>query len=59
MIGDTTFDIVAAIAHDMPGIGVAWGIGEIADLQAAGASRIVADPGELPDAVADALAPVG
>jgi phosphoglycolate phosphatase len=59
MIGDTTFDIVAAVAHGMPGIGVAWGIGDAADLEAAGASRIVATPGELPDAVADALAPVG
>ncbi len=59
MIGDTTFDIMAAIAHGMPGIGVAWGIGDTEDLEAAGATRIVATPGELPGAVADALAPVG
>jgi phosphoglycolate phosphatase len=59
MIGDTTFDMVAAVAHGMPGIGVAWGIGATADLEAAGASRIVSAPGELPDAVADALASVG
>jgi phosphoglycolate phosphatase len=56
MIGDTTFDIVAAVAHGMPGIGVAWGIGDPADLEAAGASRIVATPAELPDAIADELA---
>jgi phosphoglycolate phosphatase len=59
MIGDTTFDIVAAVAHGMPGIGVAWGIGEAADLEAAGATRIVASPAELPDAIADAFAAVG
>lgn len=59
MIGDTTFDMVAAVAHGMPGIGVAWGIGATADLEAAGASRIVSAPDELPDAVADALASVG
>jgi phosphoglycolate phosphatase len=59
MIGDTTFDIVAAVAHGLPGIGVAWGIGATADLEAAGASRIVAAPDELPAAVADALASVG
>jgi phosphoglycolate phosphatase len=59
MVGDTTFDIVAAVAHGLPGIGVAWGIGATADLEAAGAVRIVAAPHELPDAVADALAPVG
>ena len=59
MIGDTTFDMVAAVAHGMPGIGVAWGIGAAADLEAAGASRIVARPDELDGAVADALASVG
>ena len=59
MIGDTTFDMVAAVAHGMPGIGVAWGIGATGDLEAAGASRIVATPAELPGAVADALASVG
>jgi phosphoglycolate phosphatase len=59
MIGDTAFDMVAAVAHGMPGIGVAWGIGSPADLEAAGAVRIVAAPDELPGAIADALAPVG
>jgi phosphoglycolate phosphatase len=59
MIGDTTFDMVAAVAHEMPGIGVAWGIGATADLEAAGATRIVSAPDELPGAVADALASVG
>jgi phosphoglycolate phosphatase len=56
MIGDTTFDIAAAVAHGMPGIGVAWGIGDPADLEAAGASRIVATPQELPGAVEDEFA---
>ena len=55
MIGDTMYDMVAAAAHAMPGIGVAWGIGSRAELEGAGASRIVAAPDELPDAVAAAL----
>jgi phosphoglycolate phosphatase len=56
MVGDRSFDMVAAAAHGLPGIGVAWGIGSREELEGAGAGRIVAAPGELPGAVADALA---
>jgi phosphoglycolate phosphatase len=59
MVGDRSFDMVAANAHGIPGLGVAWGIGSRAELEHAGATRIVAAPGELPAAVADALAAVG
>jgi phosphoglycolate phosphatase len=55
MIGDRSFDMVAAQAHGIPGIGVGWGIGSREELTEAGASRIVATPAELPGAVADAL----
>jgi phosphoglycolate phosphatase len=47
MVGDRSFDIVAARAHGLPAIGVSWGIGSVEELRAAGASVIVDDPGEL------------
>jgi phosphoglycolate phosphatase len=49
--------MVAAGAHGLPGIGVAWGIGSRAELQKAGAHAIVAAPDELPGTVADLLGP--
>jgi phosphoglycolate phosphatase len=52
MIGDRSFDMVAARAHGLRPIGVAWGIGSRAELEAAGAERIVATPAELPAALA-------
>jgi phosphoglycolate phosphatase len=55
MVGDRSFDMIAARAHGIPGIGVAWGIGSRAELEAAGASRIAAAPAALPQAVADAF----
>jgi phosphoglycolate phosphatase len=57
MVGDRSFDMVAAGAHGLPGIGVAWGIGSREELQRAGAHAIVAAPDELPGAVAEALGP--
>jgi phosphoglycolate phosphatase len=57
MVGDRSFDMVAAGAHGLPGIGVAWGIGSRAELQEAGAHAIVAAPDELPGTVAEALGP--
>ena len=51
MVGDRSFDMVAARAHGLRAIGVAWGIGSRAELLAAGAERIVATPAELPAAV--------
>jgi phosphoglycolate phosphatase len=55
MIGDTPYDMVGAAENAIPAIGVAWGIGAPEDLTAAGAHAIVDTPGELPQAVADAL----
>ena len=41
MVGDTKFDIIGAKHHGIPGIGVSWGYGEVADMEAAGAVAIV------------------
>ena len=51
MVGDRSFDMVAARAHGLRAVGVGWGIGSITELEAAGADEIVATPGELPGAV--------
>ena len=40
MVGDTSYDVIGAKAHNMPAIGVSWGYGKIADMEAAGASAI-------------------
>jgi phosphoglycolate phosphatase len=48
MVGDRSFDIAAAQAHGLPGIGVTWGIGSHAELHEAGADRIIHQPDELP-----------
>jgi phosphoglycolate phosphatase len=50
MVGDRSFDMVAARAHGLRPIGVAWGIGSREELVAAGAERIVATQAELPAA---------
>ncbi len=47
MIGDRRFDIEGAVANNVRGIGALWGFGDRAELQAAGASALVATPGEL------------
>jgi len=49
MIGDRSFDIEAAHANDVPAIGVTWGIGDRAELEAAGAEVIAEQPAELVD----------
>jgi phosphoglycolate phosphatase len=51
MVGDRSFDMIAARAHGLHAVGVGWGIGSRAELEAAGAHRIVASPAELPAAV--------
>lgn len=51
MVGDRSFDMVAARAHGLRAIGVGWGIGSRAELLAAGAELIVATPDELPAAI--------
>lgn len=47
MIGDTTFDVIGAKAHDIPCIGVSWGYGEVANMEAAGAVAIAFSTEEL------------
>ena len=40
MVGDTAYDVIGANAHGIPAIGVAWGYGKVADMEAAGAAGI-------------------
>lgn len=47
MVGDTEFDVIGASKHGIPTIGVAWGYGEVAAMQEAGAARIASDCDEL------------
>jgi len=47
MVGDTKFDILGAAAHGIPAIGVAWGYGKTADMEAAGAAAIACSPQQL------------
>jgi phosphoglycolate phosphatase len=55
MIGDRSHDIVGASANGVASIGVLWGYGDLAELMAAGATRIAAAPAELPDVVGEVL----
>lgn len=47
MVGDRSFDVEGAHANGMRAIGVTWGIGDRAELEAAGADAIVERPAEL------------
>ena len=47
LVGDRSHDVEAARANGMPCVGVLWGIGDEAELRAAGASPIVAAPADL------------
>lgn len=49
MIGDRKFDVLGARAHDMPCVGVLWGIGGEQELREAGAAALVHEPAELVD----------
>ncbi len=49
MVGDTKYDIIGAKAHNITAIGVAWGYGEVADMEAAGADAIAYTMDELFD----------
>jgi phosphoglycolate phosphatase len=51
LIGDRRHDADAARANGIPCVGVLWGIGDEAELRAAGASPIVATPEALPGAL--------
>jgi phosphoglycolate phosphatase len=47
MVGDRRHDIIAAHAHELPAIGVLWGIGSEDELRAAGADILVREPAQL------------
>lgn len=47
MVGDTAYDVIGAKAHGMPAIGVSWGYGKVADMEAAGAAAIAHSMEEL------------
>jgi phosphoglycolate phosphatase len=47
MIGDRKFDVLGARAHELPCVGVLWGIGSERELRDAGAVALVREPREL------------
>ena len=51
MIGDREHDIHGAKEHGLPGIGVLYGYGDLAELESAGASKIVATVSDLHSAL--------
>ena len=51
MVGDRSHDVVAAAANGLPCVGVLWGIGDEAELRAAGADPIVGVPADMPSAL--------
>jgi phosphoglycolate phosphatase len=51
LVGDRRHDAEAAHANGLRCVGVLWGIGDEAELRAAGADPIVSDPSELPAAL--------
>jgi phosphoglycolate phosphatase len=51
LVGDTRFDVEAAVALGLRPVGVTWGIGTEAELRRAGAGLIVHEPRELLDVV--------
>ncbi|MDY0885084.1 HAD family hydrolase [Dongia soli] len=48
MIGDREHDVHGASANNLPAIGVLYGYGSRAELEAAGATAFVASPAEIP-----------
>jgi phosphoglycolate phosphatase len=51
MVGDRSFDMLAARAHGLRAVGATWGIGTADELRGAGADVLVAEPAELPGAL--------
>lgn len=47
MVGDRKFDVLGARAHELPCVGVLWGIGSVQELRDAGAVALVSEPAEL------------
>jgi phosphoglycolate phosphatase len=56
MVGDRMHDIVGAAKNGIRAIGVLWGFGDRAELEAAGAVAIAGTPAELPQLVRQMLA---
>jgi phosphoglycolate phosphatase len=56
MVGDREYDMHAARAHAIRGIGVLWGIGSADELRDAGADALVGTPTELGHALRQATA---
>ena len=52
MVGDRHHDITAALTHGIKPIGVTWGYGDAAELEAAGATHIADDTAALAAALA-------
>ena len=48
MIGDRKHDLIGARQNGMIAVGVAWGYGSVAELEAAGAEAIAHTPAEVP-----------
>jgi len=55
MIGDRKHDLIGAIANGIRPIGVSYGYGSAAELDAAGATAIAASPGDLPGIILDKI----
>ncbi len=47
MVGDTKFDVLGAKALSIPTVGVAWGYGEVCEMEEAGAVAIAQTPEDL------------
>ncbi len=47
VVGDRRYDMEAATANGLPGVGAAWGYGDIEELRDAGASMLVSSPRDL------------
>jgi phosphoglycolate phosphatase len=47
MVGDRHYDIIAAVHHGIPAIGVGWGFAADGELEAAGAAAVVVNTQEL------------
>lgn len=52
MIGDRKHDMIGAANNKARGLGALWGYGSKEELKSAGASKLVASPGHLPEAIA-------
>lgn len=55
MIGDREHDVIGARANSVPAIGVLWGYGDRAELEAAGAARLAFQPRDLRALVTELL----